>query len=67
MFSGRYLCCCEWSLEVPVGYLGSLTQAAEALVGLAAETAEEDVYQSSHGLQPPEINKNHHQFQFMLT
>lgn len=52
MFSGTCLCYYEWSLEVSVRYLGSLIQAAEAFVGLAAETAEDDVYRSSHGLQP---------------
>lgn len=44
--------CYEWSLGILVTYLGSLTQAAEALVGLAADTAEEDVNWSSHGLEP---------------
>lgn len=44
--------CYEWSLGIPVTYLGSLTQAAEALVGLAADTAEEDVNWSSSGLEP---------------
>lgn len=44
--------CYEWSLEVPVRYLGSLIQAAEVLVALAADTAEEDVNRSSHDLQP---------------
>lgn len=48
---GAYVCY-EWSLWVPVRYLGSLTQAAEALVVLAADIAEEDVNWSSHGLQP---------------